>query len=188
MTPAPRTTDPRLSSAGGGAPAATAGTAALTQLLGDGEVVLLAFRPSGWFVLLVSWPVLAAALVISLAALAAGTYLNLEAPRHLLLVLCSAGAALRIIIACIQWMGRLYVLTNYRIMRVRGVLRVDAFQCPLRRIRGTVLTATFTERMLGLGSLFFEVADEQPAAAAWTYISRPAEIQETVNQAIRRSQ
>jgi uncharacterized membrane protein YdbT with pleckstrin-like domain len=85
-------------------------------------------------------------------------------------------------------MGRLYVLTNYRIMRVRGVLRVDAFQCPLRRIRGTVLTATFTERMLGLGSLFFEVADEQPAAAAWTYISRPAEIQETVNQAIRRSQ
>jgi hypothetical protein len=91
------------------------------------------------------------------------------------------------VVACFQWLGRVYVLTDKRVLRIRGVLRADVFQCPLRRITRTAVTATFGERMLALGSLFFEAGEVDAAQAGWICIARPQEVRRTVEEAIHRA-
>jgi len=157
------------------------------ELLQDGEEVILAIKPSGWFVLLVSWPV-----VVVAALVAAGVYVAVELfraslPQQTVLLVCLVVAFLRVAVACFQWLGHLYLLTNLRVLRLRGVFRSDVFDCPLKRIRQTVLSATFLERLLGLGSLFFTTAESDAPAAAWNCLSHPEEVRQTVEQAIRRA-
>ena len=170
------------------------------DLLEDGELILLAVKPSGWFVLLVSWPVLAAAGVVTAAAYLAHGVLPTTALQHLVLLICIAAGCLRVVLACFQWLGQLYVLTDRRVIRIRGVIHVDLLACPLKQVRQVVLTAAILERPLHLGSLYFEVsrqhpedqhngadASGDPADANWTHIAHAAEIHEIVLNAIRRA-
>jgi hypothetical protein len=188
MTPTVRAAEPCVpSSAEGGAPAAAAKPAAVGELLDGGELILLAFRPSLWFVPIVSWPVIATAALVLLGAAVLESYWMIGSAKHYLAGLCSAAVILRLVIACFQWMGRMYVLTNRRVMRVRGLVHVDVFQCSLLRIRGTILTATPGERVLGLGSLSFQTTDDKPCEGTWHNIARPQEVQRTVEEAIRRA-
>jgi hypothetical protein len=187
MTPVTKQIEPVVPSAGGGASAAAAKPVALTDILGDGDEIVLAFRPSPWFIVLISWPVLSVAAALVILLLAAERFVALDSAKHLAMLVCVAGAMLRLTVACFQWMGRLYVLTNRRVLRVCGLLRVDVYQCLLRKVRRVSLTTTVAERMLALGSLCFEVEDQRPWEAGWTNISRPAEVRQMVEEAIRRS-
>jgi len=158
------------------------------ERLEDGEVVLLAVKPSRCFVLLVSWPWMAVA-----AAVAAGAALadwGIGAPVNLRLVglFCTAVACTRLTLACFQWQGRLYVLTNRRVMRFRGAFHEDFHQCPLKRIAEVHLTATLPERMGGVGTLWFERADADGRRpdCCWLHLPEPQEAQEAVEKALRR--
>lgn len=157
------------------------------SLLEDGEVVVLAIKPSGWFILVVSFPVLAA-----VGLVAGGLYLGQEvfhviAPQRAMLLLCAVAASLRVIIACFQWLGRLYILTNKRAISVRGVVRAEVLGCPLRQIADVLLEGSAFERLWHVGSLYFEVSEGGPAEFRWTCIANPGEVHQTVLQAIRRS-
>ena len=66
----------------------------------------------------------------------------------------------RIMWAVLQWMGRLYVLTDMRIVRLSGVFNVEIFDCALRKVATTRLTRTFREKLWRLGSI-----EIQPRAA-----------------------
>jgi len=156
------------------------------KLLRDGEVVILAVRPSGWFALLVSLPALAVAAVIALAAVAARGMFGLSVSKEVLLLFCALVGCLRLGVALVQWMGRLYILTNLRVVRLRGVVRVDVFEIPLKKIVQTRLVASVAERPLGVGSLCFETAEGRAEEASWIHVARPAELQQMVNDAIRR--
>ena len=107
------------------------------HLLDRDEIVILAVKPSLWFVLFVSarWLALAG-VVIVLAAL-------FDQPFMLDTLTLVEGAlalaAARVGIALLQWASRLYVLTNRRVIRVRGILRVDVFECQLSRIQNTFM-------------------------------------------------
>jgi len=103
------------------------------------------------------------------------------------LLICLVVVFVRVGVACFQWLGQLYVLTNLRVLRLRGVLHSEMFECPLKRIRQAVLSATFLERSLGLGSLFFTPAESDLPRAAWSCLSHPEEVRQTVEQAIRRA-
>lgn len=155
------------------------------KLLNEGEIVILALKPSLWFIFLVSWP--ATALVASLVAVAyIGEHsLGLHIPPHLVMVVCTCLLVIQLLAACMQWVGRLYVLTNVRILRVRGVLRVDIFQCPLKQVHDVLLTATTGERFLTVGSLHFKT-DCPAEEAGWMHISKPNEVCEVVKDALRR--
>jgi len=166
------------------------------RLLRDGEIIILAIKPSLWYVPLVSWPVLAVAVLLPLVIHAAGRMFHVETPVNVAAVttICAAAAVARLCAAMYQWTARLYVLTNLRIMRVRGLVQFDVFDCPLAKIRQVVATAMLIERPLGLGSLVFELkgeADGIASAAAqehsWIHVARVQEVHAIVSQTIGRT-
>ena len=107
--------------------------------------------------------------------------------RKVVFLFCAAAAWLRIVIAAQQWRARLYVLTDRRVLCIRGVLRDDTFQCPLKGVCRTVLATAFLERAFGLGSLFFVVGDDDECPGGWVSIARPTEVEQIVNEAVRRA-
>ena len=159
------------------------------RILRDGEVVILAVKPSGWFVLLNSLPALA-----FLAVVAAGTffihslgYLS-ETTGRIVLLGCSAAGGVQLLLASFRWLGRLYVLTNRRVLRLRGMVRMDIYECPLQRISEVgVLCAPF-ERVFALGSLVFAIDGKETAEPGWINIARPDDVAEQVRQTIRKAQ
>ena len=168
------------------AAAADAQAAQAQQLLGSGEVVILALRPSGWFILIVSFPVLLLSGLLLAGALVTEGLLGVPISRDVAVSFCLLVAGCRLAVALAQWTSRLYVLTNLRVLRVRGLLRVDVFQLPLKKIAQAQLLVTILERPLGLGSLFFQTV-EGHHEGDWICLARPGEVQQIVQDAIRRS-
>ena len=168
-------------------PPAQISTVAAEELLDGGEVILLAIKPSGWFVLLSSWPVVAVAGVVAAGAFLAGSALPAWLPKASLYLLCLALLGLRLLFACAQWVGRLYLLTNRRVMCIQGVIRVHIEDRVLKQIQRTAVAATSAERLVSVGSLLFEDVDGKTLDLAWLCLSRPGEVQEAVEDAIRRA-
>jgi len=171
-------------------PAATASVsqAALAEnILHEGEVVILALKPSPWFVLLTSKSIIALAVIVLAAAYLAQRVFEFEVPVHVVQLVCIAAVLLRVFVACFQWVARLYLLTNVRVMRIHGVLHADIAQCRLRAISRIVVTASGGERLLGVGGLLFESDQAGADEVAWLHIARPGEVQQLVEQTIRRA-
>jgi uncharacterized membrane protein YdbT with pleckstrin-like domain len=88
----------------------------------------------------------------------------------------------------LQWMGRLYVLTDYRIVRLSGVFTIDVFDCALRRVAETRMTRTFRERLLRLGSIEITPGDDgSTMPGIWQTIRKPNEILAKVQATIERA-
>ncbi|HZL36184.1 MAG TPA: PH domain-containing protein [Tepidisphaeraceae bacterium] len=152
------------------------------HVLRDGELVLLILKPSRWFILINSMPTIAAALIILGA-------LHLARAPHFHLYF---EAALFVIGGCLtwyvlQWMGRLYVLTDQRVLRLAGIFSIEVFDCPLRRVSRTRIIRTPREQVLALGSIEIIPSDEDRPCALWQTVCRPREVQEQIQGAIRRS-
>jgi len=169
--------------------AAIAGSQALVpeRLLDQGEVVILAIKPSAWFVLVYSWPIIAVAGALAAASYIAQASFQLDVRPSVVLLVCAIMVVLQLFVACCQWVGRLYVLTNIRIMRVRGIFRVDLFQVHLKNVAEVVLTTNLPEKALAIGSLYFKVPNSTADEPGWLHISRPAETHEIVRDAVMRS-
>ena len=157
------------------------------HLLGGDEIVILAIKPSLWFIVFMSFRWLAAAiLIICLADWIAG-YLPLL-NTWMIVQATLALAAARIGFAMLQWVSRLYVLTNRRVMRLSGILNVDIFECALTKIQNTYLTLAWYERLTGLGTISFATAGTGGIEASWTNVNNPLELHERVRSAIHRAQ
>lgn len=183
---------PRLHASEGGAAAAadalpfrTSLAALLTgHILRDGEVVLLILKPSMWYIVFSSMRFAAAVLIVAIAA-----QLWLHQP-HVAGSVAYAGAFLlagRVMWAALHWMGRLYVLTDLRIVRLSGVFNVEIFDCALRKVAGTRLTRTFREKLWRLGSIEIIPADDSCPPSTWQTVGRPAEILAKVQATIERA-
>ena len=190
--PAPQPAPPPLVHASEGgvaaAPAAppmsTSLAALLTRhILRDGELVLMILKPSLWFIVLGAMRFSAVVLIGIIAA-------KLWMSQHASIRIAEVGAFLiagRVMWAVLQWMGRLYVLTDLRVLRLSGVFNVDIFDCPLRKVAEARLTHTFRERMLRLGSIEIVPADEACPPGEWRTIKRPVEVLETIQATVRRA-
>lgn len=158
------------------------------ECLQDGEVVILAVKPSRWLVLLVSWPWVLLAIAVAVATVLVSDGLGSAGTWRAVALACSAVACARVTIACFQWQGRLYVLTDRRVLRFRGVFREDVYACPLKHIHRFHLAATLPERALTLASLFFEPDDDAPPGEGhWICLARPQEVHRLVEEAWRRA-
>ncbi len=180
---------PVRASESGAAAANTASTPVGSLMAGhvlrDGELVLLIIRPSRWFILLSSLRFMA---VVLIGLFLAGVFR--EQVRYRLPEAVGLGVFLmagRLMWAVLQWMGRYYILTDMRILRLAGVFNVDIFDCPLRRVARTLLEMTFKERMCGIGSVAIIPDDEQFGLGWWQMIARPREIREQIVAAINRA-
>lgn len=155
------------------------------HILHDGETVLLVLKPSLWFILLNSLRWAAAIAILLLAVrmnhdqLPGKSAFYVEAGIFVL-----AG---RIMWAVLEWMSRLYVLTDLRILRLAGIFSVDIFDCPLRKIGATRICFTTRERILRLGSIDIFPADPQMPGATWQTISRPRHVYDQIIATINRA-
>jgi len=171
------------------AASAAGGEAALPQqLLHEGEVVILAIKPSIWFVFLSAWPAITVAAAVMVAGYVVMPMLDLglDYPRRTLALLCAAAVLVQLFLSSCQWTGRLYVLTNVRVLRIRGVFTVDVFQCPLTKIRQATLDAARLDRFCGVGTIHFdtETSVEEPC---WLHVAKPTDVNDKVQDALRRA-
>jgi uncharacterized membrane protein YdbT with pleckstrin-like domain len=157
-------------------------------LIQDGEIIVLAVKPSGFFVVLASLPVVLAVAAIWIATYVLHGWLPKVVPDRAIAALCALAVAVRLIVAILQWLARFYVLTDRRVIRVKGVLRVDIFECPLTRVQNTYLTLALAERVFGMGTIWFATAGTGGPEAAWLMIAKPREIHQIVVEYIRLAQ
>jgi hypothetical protein len=167
-------------------PAATSQAALLAgRVLRDGEVVLLVLKPSPWMIVFNSLRLAGAALLVVLAA-----HFFRELPArsfHFYVEAAVFIVAGRVMWAVCQWMGRLYVLTDQRILRIAGVFNIEVFDCPLRKVAGTHVAYSLKERFCHVGSIEIHPRDESMPVGLWQTIRRPVEVNETIVAAINRA-
>jgi hypothetical protein len=159
---------------------------ATADLLDDDEIVQLSIRPSPWFVLIAAGPTLGA------CALVAGGLWWVTAEEALFGTLAVYVvlliALVRVAYATLQWASRLYVLTNRRVIRFRGVLNVEFAQCLLARISAVELRFRWYDHALRLGAIRMPGPAESGIVVHWDHVARPHEIHELLVRAIRKSQ
>ena len=156
------------------------------DLIGGDESIIFAIKPSVWFIFFDS----ARWLIVGLVAVTCASWLTelivpLSEAQFLSAVLSVVGV--RVVVALLRWVSRSYVLTNRRVMRIRGVLKTDVFDCPLVHIRNTAVTVSFHEALSGLGTLNFVLSQRADQRSAWRNIAHAGEIHAEVRKAIERA-
>ena len=107
-----------------------------------------------------------------------------EGPQGLFLGLVTL--AIKLLQQFLDWANRLYVLTDRRVIRRRGILQVDVFEARLDRIQQTNVLQLVRERMLGLGTVAFATAGTGTLDALWEAVPEPFTVHAEVSKAIDR--
>jgi hypothetical protein len=170
------------------APTATSLATLLSRhILRDGEIVILLLKPSPLYILLSSMRFIA---VVALLVTAIFLF-DINDRLHLnTLAVVEAGifvAAGRLMWAVLQWMARLYVLTDLRVLRISGVFNVLIFDCALRKVARTRLLQSPRDRMLGVGSIEIIPVDENAPEGVWQTIAKPRLVHEQVVAQINKA-
>lgn len=160
--------------------------AATADLLDDDEIVQLSIRPSPWFVLIAAGPTLGACGLVAggLWWVTRGEALFGTLAVYVVILI----AVLRVAYATLQWASRLYVLTNRRVIRFRGVLNVEFAQCMLAKISAVELRFRWYDHALRLGAIRMPGPPDSGIVVHWDHVARPREIHELLVRAIRKSQ
>lgn len=158
----------------------------VSSLVTDGEIVLMVVRPSLWMVSLWSIGALGviAGMVFALAWASSFPWAGWTESQAFGLGLVLAG--IRLVWQFLDWMNRLYVLTDRRVIRRRGIFQVDVFEARLDRIQQTSVLQLVRERAFGLGTIAFATAGTGTLDALWEAIDDPFTVHRTVTQAIDR--
>ncbi len=157
------------------------------DLLDGGEIILLAIKPSPWFVLLepLKWVVAALLMLALMPHVCPPSMLGLSQFVWMQFILLGLGA--RVLVALMRWGSRFYVLTNRRVMTVRGVRRPSVWSCPLVRVRNTRLSATADEQIARLATIDFIPDQAPPEPSRWTHVVHPADVHVQIRKAISRA-
>ena len=146
------------------------------DLLADEERVIFAIKPSLWSIVFVSFRTVAAASLLALATYILGPVLRLGDYGLYLIEVCGLVILGRVGFALLQWASRTYVLTDRRVIRIRGVLTIDIFQSSLNRIQNTFMVLTLPARFFGLGDIQFTTAGTGAVEAIWRHLKHPLPI------------
>jgi uncharacterized membrane protein YdbT with pleckstrin-like domain len=157
------------------------------DLLQGGEIVILLLKPSPWYILLGCLGTLLAIIAFAAMLLLIQPWLSIGShARNEIIALTVALCGVRLGWQTLEWLSRTYVLTDRRVIRIKGVLRVEMFQAPLRNISHTEVLFTVTERIFRLGTLSFATAGSAFPEAYWLMVRRPLAVHRRVMQAIHR--
>jgi hypothetical protein len=156
------------------------------DLVQDDETVILMLRPSPAYVVLSSLGSLLgiALITFALAYLSRLPWIGWSDRQAFLLGFGLAG--LRLGWQVLEWVTRLYILTDRRIICRGGVLRLYVFETQLRNIQHTSVFASLRERVLGLGTIGFATAGSDTFEAFWSMIRQPFAVHKAVVDAIKR--
>ena len=172
------------------APAADAPTAIGTSLatlitrhiLRDGEIILLLLKPSLWSIAFASLPAVAVAIIVIISTrLWAPHHAHLGIEAGLMLISIRAGWAI------MSWAGKLYLLTDLRIVRIWGVFNPQIHDIPLRKVARTRPISSMLDRLCRVGSIEIIPESDQWPWSVWQTIARPQSVHETIRRAIARA-
>lgn len=158
-----------------------------SDLIAQDEVVIFAIKPSLWSIPFLSFRTVAVAALVTAAALALGPTLGLGQMAVWIVEACAVVAVGRVGFAFLQWLSRTYVLTDKRVMRIRGVFTIDIFQCALGRVQNTFLVLPFWQRFFDLGSIELTTAGTGLVEAVWRHCRHPLAVHQQLLQAINRA-
>lgn len=166
------------------APAASA-EAELADVLEPGETILFLGRPSPLFVPL--GPIVGllwiAVLSLFLAWLDRRFGWIPWRDDHVL-ALGTLLASARLGWQAAEWSGRLYLLTDRRVLRRGGVGRVSVREIPLAELAPPGVFRATPERLVGAGTVVLEA--ERGGGLAWEWVARPDEVRKAVAEARSR--
>jgi len=155
------------------------------ECLDDGEIILLAVKPSALLIPLVSVRVSCMGIVVALGLLAATA--DSSVPWDASHAVAAGGVIVvaRLAWAASDWWSRVYVLTDRRvIVRSGAVPRVQAM--PLRDAECVDAGATKSEWLLGLGHVAIRRSPRAPARLAWTCVHDAAKCRKAIHEARQR--
>jgi hypothetical protein len=155
------------------------------HVLRDGEIILLILKPSLWFILLSSLRFIAVGLMFIIAAKVFDPQLPGRFRGYAELGVSVISG--RLIWATMQWMSRLYILTDLRILSLWGVFNIEVFDCPLRKVARTRLVRHMLERLVGVGSIEIIPQDESSSFGLWQTIPHPKRVREQIIATINRA-
>ncbi len=148
------------------------------------ERVVLWLRPSLLFIVIRAWWVVVAVVALAgVVRLVAGV---LDAPQVASRAVWG-GAGLVVLVLVwqfLEWLSRLYVLTERRLICVAGVLMQNVADVPLRNVRNVVVVRGVIERLTGLGTLGAASAGTDGYEVVWLLVRRPDEVLRTVRGAV----
>ena len=165
-------------------PAAATSLATLLSrhVLRDGEIILLALKPSLWTILFGTLPAIGIALIVMISArLWAHAHVHIAIEVGLMLMACRAAWAV------LAWTGKLYLLTDRRIIRIWGVFNPQVHDVPLRRVARTRLVAGSLERLWRLGSIEIIPDCDRWPWTVWQTVPKPCQVHETICRAVARA-
>lgn len=131
------------------------------KLLGDGERVVRHMRTHGKAMFL---PAVWLILIAGLLGLAIGFMPASWNPWGTYVVAAVGIVALimAVLVPFLRWQTTTYTMTDRRIITRRGIISKTGHDLPLRRINNVAYERSFTDRLLGCGSLVFTTAAETP--------------------------
>ncbi len=155
-------------------------------LVQDDEIVLLVLKPSLWFVVLSSTGSLMAIAILVLILAWASRLPFIHWTDIQAFGLGAVFVSIRLLWGVAEWVNRLYVLTDRRLIVRSGVIRLFVFQTSLRNIQHTSIFISLRERLLGLGTIGFATSGSDSFDAWWDYIRRPVETHRVIIDTIHR--
>ena len=160
------------------------------DLVQGDEVVILMLRPSLWYVVLSSLGSLIVIALFTFALAYMAKFMNslpgIGWSDRQAFALGVALTTLRLGWQSLDWMAKIYILTDKRIIVRTGVLRMQVFETQLKNIQHTVVFARLRERLIGLGSIGFSTAGSDTFEAFWLMIREPFAVHKKVVEAIKR--
>ncbi|HWB52599.1 MAG TPA: PH domain-containing protein [Tepidisphaeraceae bacterium] len=156
------------------------------NILRDGEIIILTLKPSLLYIPFSCLKFCAVVLILMIASKLWGGHLGYGQERTLIeigtLVLLG-----RLTWSALHWMGRLYILTDQRIVSISGIFSADVFNCLLRKVARVRLVYTVKERLFGLGSIEIIPMDDAVAIHSWQTVSRVRDVHRQIITAMNRA-
>lgn len=156
------------------------------ELLQPHEIIILLLKPSPWFIVLAPLKTLVTLAAATWAAVALSEHVDLGLPPRDLALIGVAMIGMRLFWQFLEWLSRVYVLTDQRMIRVRGVLRVHVFECRLEQIQHTAANFSIRERVFALGTIVFATAGTAFNEVLWQMVTQPLEVHQRVVETLRR--
>ncbi len=161
-------------------------TAVPRDFIDGGEIIILAIKPSMWR------PLFDSAAWVVTAFLLAGALTWMGTPLRGLTLAASAQVVLlvalgRVVLAVLQWIPTWYVLTNRRVIAVRGVRSPRISACLLVQVRNTYLRTSQAEKLARLGTITFVADHANRVTLRWQSIAGPAEVHAKIRRAIENA-
>ena len=153
-------------------------------LLLPAEVVIFELKPSLWYVVFASVPI--AAIGAAILFFSWTIHELPESLRHGGAVIGMWIIGLRVAVALLEWLGRTYVLTDRRVLKQYGVVNVEVRSLGLEEVANSFVAQAAAQRLLGIGTIFFQATAPHGDSLAWEHVRRPNQVHARVASQIER--